>query len=91
MSIASHVTTWEEGRALWSHLQTNISAADFSRWVARCGRTAAVESVEEHGDLLRLNGGPYLIVRWTVGVTRDEVQAVCCKRREPAHAHEQTA
>lgn len=74
MGIASHNTMWEEQGAVMSRLQTNLSAAEFVSRLALGGRPTTIESVEENQDLLRLNGGPYLIVRWAAGVSRDEVR-----------------
>lgn len=91
MSFASHVTMWEERGAMMSRIQTNLSANEFVSRLAQCGRPTAAEAVEEHQDLLRLNGGPYLIVRWARGVTRDEVQAIMLLREDAIREHEQPA
>lgn len=73
MGFASHAISWNDGGSLHTRLQTNLSAEAFCRRLERAGLAGAAATIDQHPDLLRLNGGPYLLVRWADDADRDAI------------------
>jgi hypothetical protein len=68
--LVSHFCVWEEHGRLWSRLGTNATEALLLKRLRVVGLGDAAEHMERHKDLLRLNGGSYVLVRWNPDVTR---------------------
>lgn len=63
------VFLWREGGKMHARVGTNAPKAVLLRRLCELGVGEEVEEVTEHEDLLRLNGGNYVIVRWNADVT----------------------
>ena len=70
MGFASHAISWDDGGSLHTRLQTNLSAEALRRRLEAVGLTGAASEIDQHPDLLGLNGGSYLLVRWAKDAER---------------------
>jgi hypothetical protein len=70
------VWVWEQDGRVWARLETNAREDRLREKLRRLGEEDLVDHVERHEDLLRLNGGSYMLVRCRSGVCREQALAV---------------
>jgi hypothetical protein len=76
VGLAGSVLLWEEAGSLHARVSTNATEALLRRKLRLLNAEQFVEHITRFEDLLRMNGGTYVLIRWREGVDRERVKSV---------------